>query len=279
MMWQLGYRKTVMAAGRERTTRHLFTSYLGIDYSGAQTAESGLRGLRVFVADTKREPVEVDPPPGRSLYWTRRGLANWLVERLAGDGPTIVGIDHGLSFPWQYFETHHLEPDWPAFLADFRRHWPTDDQNVSVDLIRRGQIGAGRDRAGSSRWRRLTERRVGAKSVFHFDVPGSVAKSTHAGLPWLSYLREQLGGGLHFWPFDGWEVPAGRSVMAEAYPSLWNRDYQRVELTPDQHDAWVVAKWLREADRDGSLSGFFQPALTEAEAARARIEGWILGVR
>jgi hypothetical protein len=35
----------------------------------------------------------------------------------------------------------------------------------------------------------LTEIRAGAaKSVFHFDVPGSVAKSTHAGLPWLRYL-------------------------------------------------------------------------------------------
>ena len=29
----------------------------------------------------------------------------------------------------------------------------------------------------------MTEVRAGAKSVFHFDVPGSVAKSTHAGIP------------------------------------------------------------------------------------------------
>ena len=28
-----------------------------------------------------------------------------------------------------------------------------------------------------------------AKSVFHFDVQGSVAKSTHAGLPWIKALR------------------------------------------------------------------------------------------
>jgi hypothetical protein len=32
-------------------------------------------------------------------------------------------------------------------------------------------------------WRRLTEKRAGgAKSVFQFDVQGSVAKSTHAGI-------------------------------------------------------------------------------------------------
>jgi hypothetical protein len=37
---------------------------------------------------------------------------------------------------------------------------------------------------GNARWRRLTEERAGgAKSVFHFDVQGSVAKSTHAGIP------------------------------------------------------------------------------------------------
>lgn len=34
---------------------------------------------------------------------------------------------------------------------------------------------------GNAHWRRLTEERAGAaKSVFHFDVQGSVAKSTHA---------------------------------------------------------------------------------------------------
>lgn len=30
-----------------------------------------------------------------------------------------------------------------------------------------------------------------AKSAFHFDVQDSVAKSTHCGLPWLRYLRQQ----------------------------------------------------------------------------------------
>jgi hypothetical protein len=57
--------------------------------------------------------------------------------------------------------------------------------------------------------------------VFHFDVQGSVAKSTHAGIPCLLYLRRQLGTRLHFWPFDGWSIPAGKSVVVEVYPSLW----------------------------------------------------------
>ena len=60
----------------------------------------------------------------------------------------------------------------------------------------------------------------GAKSVFHFDVQGSVAKSTHSGIPWLRYIRDQLGKRVHFWPFDGWDVPAGHSAIAEAYQNL-----------------------------------------------------------
>jgi hypothetical protein len=54
----------------------------------------------------------------------------------------------------------------------------------------------------------VTEVRAGAKSVFHFDVPGSVAKSTHAGLPWLRYIRLHVPT-VHFWPFDGWGCPDG----------------------------------------------------------------------
>ena len=41
-------------------------------------------------------------------YWTPQGIAEWLVERLAEDAPTLVGIDHGFSFPLRYFEMHGL---------------------------------------------------------------------------------------------------------------------------------------------------------------------------
>jgi hypothetical protein len=90
---------------------------------------------------------------------------------------------------------------------------------------------------GDSRWRRLCEERSRAKSVFHFDVQGTVAKSTHAGLPWLRFLRQQLGAAVHFWPFDGWQPPAGRSVLAEVYPALWNRTFlwRQLEIPSDDN--------------------------------------------
>lgn len=171
-----------------------FSRYIGIDYSGAETPEASLKGLRVYCAVGEAAANEVPPPPSPRKYWTRRGIAHWLAERLAEDVPTIVGIDHGFSFPLRYFEVHQLEPDWPTFLEDFQRHWPTDAEHTYVDFVRDGLAGNGAARTGNNRWRRMTEQRAGsAKSAFHFDVQGSVAKSTHAGIPWLLYLRKQFG--------------------------------------------------------------------------------------
>jgi len=255
-----------------------FARTIGIDYSGARTPNASLPGLRVYIAADGAAPVEVPPPPSPRRYWTRRGVAEWLVERLAEDKPTLVGIDHGFSFPLKYFEVHELPLSWPAFLDDFQHHWPTD-KDIYVDFIRDGTVGDGAARTGNTRWRRLTELRAGgAKSVFHFDVQGSVAKSTHAGIPWLRFIRKQLGERVHFWPFDGWDIPEGRSTIAEVYPALWSRGFAKEGRTQDQHDAFSIAAWLSRADHDGYLEGSLNPVLTASERESAEVEGWILGV-
>ncbi len=260
-------------------SRTAFARYIGIDYSGAETPTASLKRLRVYLAQGDSPAEEVSPPLSPRKYWTRRGVAEWLAERLAEDVPTLVGIDHGFSFPLCYFEVHHLPPDWPTFLDDFQRHWPTDEDHTYVEFVRDGLRGNGADRGGNARWRRLTEERAGsAKSVFHFDVKGSVAKSTHAGIPWLLYLRRQLGERVHFWPFDGWQIPAGRSAVAEVYPALWKHAFATEERNADQHDAYSVAAWLRQADFDGQLAKFLSPSLTPQERTVAEVEGWILGI-
>ncbi|MGH7779496.1 MAG: hypothetical protein ACREQR_06700 [Candidatus Binataceae bacterium] len=239
---------------------------------------ASLKGLRVYSAGVDTRPSEILPPPAPKKYWSRKELAQWLVARLTAGVPTLIGIDHGFSFPLEYFEKYGLPHDWPAFLDDFRLRWPTDRNYTYVDFVRKGETGDGAARSGNSRWRRLAELRTGAaKSVFHFDVPGSVAKSTHAGLPWLRYIREHAAGRVHFWPFDGWNAPAGKSVVAEVYPSLWSRNYPREDRTSDQHDAYCVAAWMRCADLDGSLQRFLSPYLMPDERKKAEIEGWILG--
>lgn len=255
-----------------------FDAYIGIDYSGAATPDRGLTGLRVYQAQGAQPAREVRMDPAGRRHWSRRAIAEWLITRLSGTDHVLVGIDHGFSFPLAWFEQYGQAADWDAFLADFRVHWPTDQTDCTVEQVRRGLIGDGNARAGNARWRRLTERPVGAKSVFHFDVPGSVAKSTHAGLPWLDHLRRRLGQRLHAWPFDGWTIPPGHSAIAEIYPSIWAGDFPRGERTADQQDAYGVARALQQTDRDGALAGYLQPALDASTRAVAAYEGWILGV-
>ena len=74
-----------------------FSRYIGIDYSGAQTPTSSLKGLRVYLAQGAAPATEVLPPPSPRKYWTRRGIAERLVERLAEDIPMLVGIEEGVN--------------------------------------------------------------------------------------------------------------------------------------------------------------------------------------
>jgi hypothetical protein len=148
-----------------------FHTYIGIDYSGAETPTSSLKGLRVFKAQEDNEPQEVEPPTSPKRYWTRRAVAQYLAQQLAKE-KVLVGIDHGFSLPIQYFKKYNLT-SYDQFLDDFWEHWPTDDEHVYVDFVRDGFKGKGSERMGRSTWRRLCEVRCGAKSVFHFDCPGS----------------------------------------------------------------------------------------------------------
>lgn len=72
-----------------------FVRYIVIDYSGAQTPTASLKGLRVYLADCDAAPVEALLPPSPHEYWTRRGIAEWQVERLPEDAPR-AGPSRGL---------------------------------------------------------------------------------------------------------------------------------------------------------------------------------------
>ena len=256
----------------------MFERYVGVDYSGAQTPESSLKGLRVYVSDRKGPPREIPPPPSPRKYWTRQELAIWLGDLLAEETPTLAGLDHGFSFPSRYFLKYDLPWDWTAFLEDFLMHWPTASAHTYVDFVRDGLTGFGWARTGDRKWRRVVEEYAKAKSVFHFDVQGSVAKSTHAGLPWLLHIRLRPGSRLHFWPFDGWRVPPGRSAIAEIYPSLWMKQFPREGRDNDQQAAYVACEWMRRADAEGTLGAYLEPELTASDRKLAEVEGWILGV-
>jgi hypothetical protein len=217
------------------------------------------------------------------VNWSRKEIAHWLI-RLAREGTRfIAGIDHAFSLPFAYFQRYDLQ-NWPDFLADFLKYWPTDDDYVYVDFVRDGSLArrggpSPNARIGAPDELRLCERWTSsAKSVFLFDVQGSVAKSTHAGIPWLKRIRDEVSDRVHFWPFDGWTPAPGKAVIAEVYPAIFRHRYPREKRSPDEHDAYAVARWLAEAATRGVLDRYFDPPLTPHERGLALREGWILGV-
>jgi hypothetical protein len=96
-----------------------------------------------------------------------------------------------------------------------------------------------------------------------------VAKSTHAGFPWLRFFRWQFGSCVHFWPFDGWDIPPGRFAIVEVYPALYSGGLPRDGRTPDQHDAYSIAAWMAQADRNGGLADALRPMLAHNEQSVA----------
>lgn len=250
--------------------------HIGIDYSGAEVPEARMKGLQVYAAENGSEPARVAPPsqpPGQWWNWSRREIAEWIVGLGRERRRFIVGIDHPFSFPASYLNRYGLA-SWDAFLADFRRHWPTHHEYQYVDFVRDRN-----PRTGDASEFRLTDRwTASARSVFQFEGHGAVGKAAHAGIPWLAHIREVLGDRVHFWPFDGWDVPDDRGVIVESYPSILRRRYPAGERGPDAHDAYAIACWLRDCDDRGLLERHFHPPLTETEARQARLEGWILGI-
>lgn len=248
-----------------------FHRYIGVRYSGRKAPTDQIRWLRVFSAHEDHEPYQEwneRSPEGR---WSRQELAEWLREQITGEEPVAVGLDHAFSFPQSYMDRHNLK-SWPEFLQDFEQHWPTD--RVSVRELLPDNV-----RTGDPDERRLTGRWAGTAKggVFRFELQDGLAKATHAGIPWLDYLR-RAGDRAHFWPFDGFEVPAGRSIVAEVRPEKLLQRYRKDGLSREEHDAYAVCAWLQDRDRQGLLEPYLTPPLSEAEKAQAQIEGWILGV-
>ena len=265
-----------------------FTRIIGIDYSGEGTPVDRLGRLAVYRVEDHGLPHRVlprleDGEGENTKNWTRKKIAHWLVEQLQEeDKPTLVGIDHAFSFPMRYFERYpQAQESWDSFLNDFRKYWPTCEDNAQVSATK---MRSGKKRCGCSEWKRLTDESTPtAKSVFDFDAKqGNVAYSTHAGIPWLWYIREKLRVSkeqVQFWPFDCWKVCEGYSVVAEVYPALWKGLFgpRPADMTRDQYDAYIVAAWLSWASQKGLLGHYFSPDLCPKELTKAKTEGWILG--
>jgi len=137
-----------------------FERYIGVDYSGAETAESSLKGLRIYAAKKDQEPYEVLPQVHPSRGHRNIGLGEGLVNgsRPASAGATtLVGIDHGFSFPCEYSKRTTFCGTGPAFsmtssdigrrqreyLRRFRARWARAKRCVAM---RKGNVATDQQR-------------------------------------------------------------------------------------------------------------------------------------
>jgi hypothetical protein len=258
----------------------MFARYIGIDYSGGDTPDSRQAGIQVYESFAGGLPTCITSPTPKAVNWSRAELAEWLDGIFSQNTPTLIGIDHAYGFPKCYLDANGLA-SWDAFLEDFVSRYDTRTHPVSYYL---GNVGQRKTLPGlpdmvAPTALRLTEQWSGtAWSVFDFR-PRGVAHSTFAGIPWLQYLRHRLGERIHWWPFDGWEIPQGKSVMVEAYATVCRvRCTVPPHLADHKRDAYAIAAWMQERDQLGLLQHYFTPPLSPDEGQLGSLEGWILGV-
>jgi hypothetical protein len=253
----------------------MFNRYVGIDYSGRLAPVSRIAELQVFSATPTSNPEPILVPSAGAQHWCRKDLAAWCIRELMRDSRSFFAIDHGFSFPAAYMRRHELT-SWNQFLHHLHGLWPTDRDHMYVDFVRKKNppSGAPHELRLCEQW---TE---SAGSVFDFIHPGAFAYSTHAGIVWLHHMRQHPGllDRVHFWPFDGFDVPMHKSVVAETSSSLFHRRFAGGDRGRDEHEAYSVAMWLKQVDGRSSLEQYLNPPLTPPERQIAEIEGWIIGV-
>ena len=115
----------------------MFVVHIGVDYSGAGTADERLSGLSVFAGAGGGEPQEVVNPYGRKgvTRWKRREVYRFCTAAVPGDHRVMIGIDHAFGFPADYLNRVGNDT-WDEFLDDFAMRWPTTHEGVTVESLR-----------------------------------------------------------------------------------------------------------------------------------------------
>lgn len=209
-----------------------FSHFLAVDWSGAKGPRQ--KGIALAVALAEGEaPVLVAPPDPRG--WAREEVLALLLDL---PGATLVGLDLGLSLPFQ--DAGAFFPGWGASPADARGLWAlidalcADDPHLEAggfvthpEAARYFRHGAGATgdrfllpgaatREGRFRLAEAAQRQQGVRPVSNFNLVGAaqVGKSSLTGMRML----HRLAGRVPVWPVD--PLPEEGSVITEIYTSM-----------------------------------------------------------
>lgn len=230
-----------------------FSSYLGIDWSGAKAKHH--QGLQIAAAmPGVSVPMRVAPP--LTKYWSRQQVFDHLsamADAATGDAPVLVGIDFAFAHPFvdqgEYFPgAENALNSIPASKpASANTLWAlVDEVNEGQPDLYGGSMFAHdiwgayylsppdyqADRYASRR--RITEiaaRNAGRSPSPTFKAIGAdnVATGSLAGMRLLHRLRQRLGRRLSVWPFDDIIAGVTDMVLVEIFPSFY---FYRLGMVP-----------------------------------------------
>ena len=278
-----------------------FNHYIGIDYSGAGKHYEPQSNISVAICSNAQEQPFIFASPDKIETigaWSRKSLAEWLVKVLRNREKVLIGIDHAFSLPVYYLEDKKIT-NFDMMISHVAEFNPINMSNtVHGSIMCNDEFSQYFDDGLNlkSQAFRITDKQAHqnkfpAKPIFKPAKTGhTVTYATFAGIPWLGYIRENVPKDkLHFWPFDGWGIPEGKSAIVEVYPRLFNGDKSGKKILPPEtfgldnendRDAYCVAKWMAENDQNGTLDEYLtMKNLSESDRTIADIEGWILGLK
>ena len=279
----------------------IFSSYLGIDWSGAKAKHHA--GLQIAVAKPgKAVPRRMRPPVGR--YWSRCQVLDLLIEyanAAVGKSPVLAGIDFAFAHPLRVKQSADLSVD-DSVGVDTKSYFPCDEDSPKtatdlwalVEKVNQNQP----DLYGGSmfrhpKWgeyylappdykaryyescRRLTEiasKAAGRSPSPTFKAVGAdnVSTGSLAGMRLLHRLKRHLGERLSIWPFD--DIVDGKTdlVLVEIFPSLYFHRLGMVSAKKAAANPAFLNKALAAYNSKGVKAGF-TPMGNDADEADAII--------
>ncbi len=270
-----------------------FDLFAFADYSGAADKYLQRRHIVLAVADSGHEDIKVIPRLTRPELTNK--IRNILFAAQKYGQRVLFGLDHNFSFPLNFAQQAGFScTSWRDTLYTLPSGETSDIRQwaVQINHFFQQRFGSGIfwgpgfpqrrkpdfpfAEAGFSE-RRLIEQQIPRmQPVFKLGGIGSVGLQSLYGMIQLKTLIAETGNfgiPVHFWPFDGFEIPPNHHVGIEIYPALYNK-YQKRDL----NDAIETARYFRNQSRTGELFQLFKLNPPQRIARIIEREGWLPGI-